>query len=709
MPHYDYDKDYPFAAFITNLGKYNEGALVGEWVKFPTTAEELKKVFERIGIGAKDDFGQTYEEWFITDYDCYVDGLYDLLGEYANLDELNYLASKLDDMSQDEYERFQAAMEVGDHTGSIQELINLTENLDCYDVYPDIHDHDDLGRYYIEELDAMQVPEHLRNYIDYEAYGRDIALEESGQFTDLGYVLDTGDSFHEYYDGERGSIPEEYRVMTFRDDIPEEEISEWAMDLAYDMDGFFRQNDPQYAAEHPEEHAAKEEIYENLSDCRIASLEEKLKALGQTPEDYLPSELEKFKEAVGYEAYLDVDPQAIREAIENPDQSHVDEMLAFAEQANREYEAELYGQPSPDDRDNRMLTSSTELSKDIDEFFRQYDVEYAAMFPNDIVQKHVVQEYLYKGDTSAIKAGLINEGRERDLAEEVTPLIDRLDAYEKEFCMNHITPDDRETGETVRTPRGTFHVTDMSREQMEAAGYGFHHESEDGKYLIMANGSRAFAIPNGDAPEHTAPEKLTVLVVEPMKEPYVKEIDPGLHALQAEVGGDIAASYPFDDPVGLVLNDEGKLIGLDLNRSLRDEHGEIYDIVAGTFLVVGLGPESFASLPPNMIQKYTEQFKRPELFASINGQIVSVPVEPENPLRTAEMTLEDDYGMIDGIVNNGRRGEELGKAQAEARRTTPEKKPSIRERLEDAKRECAERKAPDKPAPQKKPPELGDL
>ena len=232
MPHYDYDKDYPFAAFITNLGKYNEGALVGEWVKFPTTAEELKKVFERIGIGAKDDFGQTYEEWFITDYDCYVDGLYDLLGEYANLDELNYLASKLDDMSQDEYERFQAAMEIGDHTGSIQELINLTENLDCYDVYPDIHDHDDLGRYYIEELDAMQVPEHLRNYIDYEAYGRDIALEESGQFTDLGYVRDTGDSFHEYYDGERGSIPEEYRVMIFQDDIPEEEISEWAMDLA---------------------------------------------------------------------------------------------------------------------------------------------------------------------------------------------------------------------------------------------------------------------------------------------------------------------------------------------------------------------------------------------------------------------------------------------------------------------------------------------
>ena len=178
MPHYEYDKDYPFAAFITNLGKYNEGDLVGEWVKFPTTAEEMQKVFERIGIGSKDDFGQPYEEWFITDYDCYVDGLYDKLGEYESLDELNCLASKLDEMSQGEYEQFQAAMEIGDHSGSLQEIINLTENLDCYDVYPDIHDHDDLGRYYIEELDAMQVPEYLRNYIDYEAYGRDIALED---------------------------------------------------------------------------------------------------------------------------------------------------------------------------------------------------------------------------------------------------------------------------------------------------------------------------------------------------------------------------------------------------------------------------------------------------------------------------------------------------------------------------------------------------
>ena len=69
----------------------------------------------------------------------------------------------------------------------------------------------------------MQVPEHLQNYIDYEAYGRDVALRENGTFTDQGYVRDTGDSFHEYYDGERSSIPDEYRVMTFQDNLPEEE------------------------------------------------------------------------------------------------------------------------------------------------------------------------------------------------------------------------------------------------------------------------------------------------------------------------------------------------------------------------------------------------------------------------------------------------------------------------------------------------------
>lgn len=608
MPDYSYNKDYPFAAFITNLGKYNEGELVGEWVKFPTTAEEMKEVFKRIGIGQRDDFGQPYEEWFITDYDCYVDGLYDKLGEYENLDELNYLASKLDEMSESEYAQFQAGMEMGDHCGSLQEIINLTENLDCYEVYPDIHDYDDLGRYYIEELDVMQVPEHLQNYIDYEAYGRDVALEENGTFTDQGYVRDTGDSFHEYYDGERGSIPDEYRVMAFQDDLPEEEKSEWAMDIAFDMDEFFRQNDPQYAAEHPEAHAAKEALYENLMAGRISALEEKLAALGQTQEDYLPSEIEKFKDATGYEEFLDFDMAEVMAALNDPAKSRVDEMLAAAEKAEREYAAEAatYAQTPAAIVEQARAAQGEPVgsfsiyqlkggNETLDYRFEPLD----SIHRNGLSVKPENYELVYEAPLTE-KDNLesiytrFNVDRPADFTGHSLSVSDIVVLHQDgkdtaHYCdragfsevPEFLQPAQKslDITERIQTPRGSFYLCGMTREQMEADGYGFHHASEDGKYLIMANGTQAYAV-RADAPEK------------------------------------------------------------------------------------------------------------------------------DNPLRTAEMTLEDDYGMIDGVINNGRRGEELEKAKEHAERTQPEKKPSIRERLAAAKQECAKQQP--RPAPEKKPPELGE-
>ena len=101
---------------------------------------------------------------------------------------------------------------------------------------------------------------------------------------------------------------------------------------------------------------------------------------------------------------------------------------------------------------------------------------------------------------------------------------------------------------------------------------------------------------------------LTVLEIVPGQYPKQVEIDPDLKSLQQAVGGNIGASYPFSDPVAIVYNDEGKLMGLPLNRALRDESGEAYDVVAGTFLVVGLGEEDFASLTPEMAQKYERLF-----------------------------------------------------------------------------------------------------
>ena len=219
MMGFPYEHDCPIEAYITNLGKYNEGKLVGEWVRFPTTEEKMKKVFERIGIepGAPDGYGGHYEEWFISDYDCYVPGLMEAarLGEYENLDELNFLASKIMELDDCELDRFEAAMEVADETGSVKDIINLIDNPEKYEVYPGIENDEDLGHYYIEELGSIHLTDEVRDYFDYEAYGRDIAISEAGHYTSYGYVKDSQDPFKEPYDGDPENIPDEYKVTGF--------------------------------------------------------------------------------------------------------------------------------------------------------------------------------------------------------------------------------------------------------------------------------------------------------------------------------------------------------------------------------------------------------------------------------------------------------------------------------------------------------------
>lgn len=208
-------------------------------------------------------------------------------------------------------------------------------------------------------------------------------------------------------------------------------------------------------------------------------------------------------------------------------------------------------------------------------------------------------------------------------------------------------PEAQETGETVRTPRGTFYVTDMSREDMEAAGYGYHHQSEDGRHLIMTNGTRAFAISSGISQENTQLEKMTVLVVEPGRKPYRKDMEPGLRSLQAAVGGPIEAVYPYEDHVALVCNEEGKLRRLPYNRALRDADGQIYDVVVGTFLIVGLGEENFTSLTPEQLSKYEEQFQTPEGFINLGGKLMSFPYEGYDTVRedSFELDQEDDLEL----------------------------------------------------------------
>lgn len=198
-------------AYITNLGRYNEGHLDGEYLKLPATTEEVQALLKRIHVD-----GIQYEEIFITDYETDIPGLRDCLGEYESIDELNYLVTLLDDLPEWEQTKFAAAVEFGDSTDSVKDLINLIQNLECFDFYPGIRDEDDLGRYYIEEMCTVEVPEHLQNYIDYEAYERDMYHDDNGRFADGGYIVHDGSDLTEHY-RDRDDIPDDYRIFAYQE------------------------------------------------------------------------------------------------------------------------------------------------------------------------------------------------------------------------------------------------------------------------------------------------------------------------------------------------------------------------------------------------------------------------------------------------------------------------------------------------------------
>jgi len=130
--------------------------------------------------------------------------------------------------------------------------------------------------------------------------------------------------------------------------------------------------------------------------------------------------------------------------------------------------------------------------------------------------------------------------------------------------------------------------------------------------------------------EEIAPEKIKVVILEPNKIARVAEIGTELEDLQKIVGGSIQAVYPFDDPVCIVCNDEGKLMGLDLNRGLRDENDKIYDILVGTVFICDCSGENFGSLDDEQLKKYTEKFKLPEKFFKMGGEIMAVPYQPKD-------------------------------------------------------------------------------
>ena len=167
-----------FKAYVTNLHAYNCGYLRGEWVSFPAEPDELDAVLERIGCADG-------TEYFITDYDCEKITWYDHLGEYVSVEHLNELSEAIAALDEWQQDTLAAALELGNYR-SISETI---ENLDDFNLYSDVNNDYDLGYMYAVECDQLDPDSFLAHYFDYEAYGRDIRLNEGGIFTYYGYIF----------------------------------------------------------------------------------------------------------------------------------------------------------------------------------------------------------------------------------------------------------------------------------------------------------------------------------------------------------------------------------------------------------------------------------------------------------------------------------------------------------------------------------------
>lgn len=134
-------------------------------------------------------------------------------------------------------------------------------------------------------------------------------------------------------------------------------------------------------------------------------------------------------------------------------------------------------------------------------------------------------------------------------------------------------------------------------------------------------------------------ELMNVLLIKPGMYPQAVEITGKLEDLQRAVGGSIEAVCPYNEPVALIVNDEGKFNGSELNRALRDNDGQIYDIIAGDFLVVGLGEEDFVSLSPELMEKFEKEFHQPEMFVRMGSGVIALPL-PDCKVKTSDAPLK---------------------------------------------------------------------
>ena len=202
-----------FSILIDSRSRFETGQTGGEWLSMPTTTEQLHAAMKSVGITAENP-----QDFFINGFSNTEAYPFDVplsVVQGSTIDELNYLGKLLEMQGDEDRDKFTAAVTLGEHAGSVKDLINLAQNLDCYWIYPAVRTEADYGYYLIDELDELELPEEAKKYFKYEEYGRDAVKKDRGQFTEQGYIYNNGNTFSQWYNGRENDIPGEYRVMSF--------------------------------------------------------------------------------------------------------------------------------------------------------------------------------------------------------------------------------------------------------------------------------------------------------------------------------------------------------------------------------------------------------------------------------------------------------------------------------------------------------------
>ena len=667
-----------FSIMIGNRSRFEAGDPSGYWLDMPATKEQLHEAMQSVGITA--DNPQDFSiRGFSDDPEKHIALPYDMVCA-ASVDELNFLAARIEQLDPDEIGKLNAALQQKNGFENIGQVIDFTYNVDFYVHIPEVHTYRDLGDYYLNQSGMVQMPEEWKGGIDLTAFGRNAAEQEKGAFTEYGYIVESGDEWERQFEGRE--VPEEYRIMSY----PQPERGE--QDKAY-MDAAETQQADAQAAEPQQPRPvvpiilSSEKPGDKVKEI-TARLEQGIQAIFDSDryKEFLTA-MSKFHDyslnntiliamqggnlVKGYSQWqkefdrhvksgekgikifapapykvkklvdkidpdtrkpiLDSEGKTVKEekevtvpafkvvtvfdisqteGKEFPDLS-VKPLLADVEQYEDFFAALEKASPVPiafeqitngangyfSLTDKRIaikegvselqavktaiheiahaklhdvdLNAPLEEQNRVDRRSREVQAESVAY----TVCQHFgldTSDYSFgyvagwssgkemtelKASLETIQAtakeliteieGHFTELQQQRQAEQEqqTPVFDKLPPEQQQALSDTVkdtlqmlvdadkriygdvtgktleaiaaqgysykdgqlekqqpeaTPDSLMTGETVRTPRGNFHITDMSREQIEAAGFGFHHASEDGKYLIMGNGTQAYAI-----------------------------------------------------------------------------------------------------------------------------------------------------------------------------------------------------------------------